>query len=310
MRGVNIPILRGLRVPAVAAALLLAPSTHALAWGNEGHQVIAAIAYARLTPAVRKKVSAMLAADKDPLSAPDFASRATWADKFRDSDRDTSKVHYRATHNWHFVNIEIGAADVDAACNQHPPLPDGTPASEGPPNDCVVDKIEQFVAELGDAHTAKEEKLLALKYLLHFIGDVHQPLHAAEHEHDRGGNTVPVMYAKRTTPDNLHAYWDTHLVEQLGRHPAFVAAALDKQTSAAKAARWSKGSARTWAMESFAQAKDVAYNFSGQTGFSDDHGGVGERLDLAYEQRALAAVREQLSKAGVRLAWTLNTALK
>ena len=295
-------------VVGVAVASAAIPRS-AAAWGDEGHEIVAAVAYMRLTPAARKQVDALLAADTDKLSAPDFVSRATWADKFRDSDRYGAKIHYNATHNWHFVDTEIDAPNMDAACNNHPPLPAGTLASAGAANDCVVDKIDQFTTELKNPSTPKAEKILALKFLLHFVGDLHQPLHAADHK-DRGGNQVPVLFAKRTKPDNLHAYWDTQLVQRLGKDPKTVAASLGKQITKTQAADWSKGKPADWAKESFSKAKDVAYNFTGEASFIDDHGGKGEQLDAKYDNRALPVVREQLSKGGVRLATILNDALK
>jgi hypothetical protein len=298
-----------IRISILFALALSVATFDARAWGDEGHKIVATIAYARLTPAAKKKVDALLAADNDKLTAPDFVSRATWADKWRDSDRDTTKVRYSATHNWHFVDIEIDSPNLDAACNNHPALPSGSPASAGPANDCVVDKIEQFSKELGDPGSTKAEKILALKYLEHFIGDLHQPLHAADH-HDRGGNQVPVLYAKKTVPDNLHAYWDTQLVQRLGKDPKAVGATLNKGISNANAAAWSKGTPPDWAKESFAKAKATAYSFAGEQSFIDDHGGKGERLDAIYDKRALPVVREQLSKAGIRLSLILNEALK
>jgi hypothetical protein len=114
-------------------------------------------------------------ADTDTLTAHDIASEATWADKYRDSDRDTTKIRYKATGQWHFVDVELAQPDLASACFGHPPLPPGIPASKGPPQACVVDKINQFATELGDPATGASEQLLALKFLLHFVGDLHQP---------------------------------------------------------------------------------------------------------------------------------------
>jgi len=293
---------------ALVVAVVL-PCRDAMAWGDEGHKVVAVIAYAHLKPAAKKKVDALLAADKDTLTAPDFVSRATWADKWRDSDRNSTKVRYNATHNWHFVDLEIDNPNFDAACFNHPPLPGGTAASAGPANDCVVDKISEFVAELSDSSTAQAEKILALKFIEHFVGDLHQPLHAADHK-DRGGNQVPVLYGKRTVPDNLHAYWDKNLVQRLGKDATAVGSELNKQITTVKDDEWSKGTPADWAKESFDDAKSVSYNFSGEQQYIDDHGGKGERLDAEYDNRALPVVREQLSKGGIRLAAVLNDALK
>jgi hypothetical protein len=88
-----------------------------------------------------------------------------------------TKIHYQTTRMWHFVDIEL-AESLASACFGHPPLPPGIPASTGPPRACVVDKIDQFAKELGNPATPASVRLLALKFLLHFVGDLHQPLHA------------------------------------------------------------------------------------------------------------------------------------
>src|SRR5882762_8232737 len=98
------------------------PSRPVLAWGDEGHKIIALIAERFLNPAVRSDVSALLAADPDDLTTHDIASEATWADRYRDSDRLGAKVRYEATRRWHFVDIELRAPNVDQACFAHPQL--------------------------------------------------------------------------------------------------------------------------------------------------------------------------------------------
>ena len=298
--------------PFVLASLALAligADLPARAWGDEGHQIVANVAYARLSPAAKMGVDAMLAADTDGLTAKAFVSRATWADKWRDSDRNTTKVRFEATHRWHFADIEIDGGTVDIACGQHPPLPAGTPASKGPPKTCVVDKINQFQTELANPATAKTERLLALKFLLHFVGDLHQPLHASDH-HDGGGNSQKVMHGAITVADNLHSYWDRELVQRLGRDPKAVGLALTNAISPAQASQWASGDAATWATEANTQAKAVAYDFSGEQMVDDHQGGKAPYLAATYDNRALPVVREQLSKAGVRLAAMLNGALK
>jgi len=129
----------------------------------------------------------MLTADPDTLTAHDIASGVTWADRDRDSDRGGSRQRYEQTRQWHFVNIELDGPNLDRACFGHPRLPAAVPASSGPAKACLVDKIEQFTAELSNSATAPGERLLALEFLLHLVGDVHQPLHAVD-DHDAGGN--------------------------------------------------------------------------------------------------------------------------
>ncbi len=124
-------------VAVVASAGIVLAGNPALAWGDLGHEVVALIAYRHLTPATKAKVDALLASDADSLTAKDVASRATWADKYRASHRETTA--------WHFVDLEIDQTDLAAACSGFPASsPHG--ASQGPAQDCVVDKIEEFAA--------------------------------------------------------------------------------------------------------------------------------------------------------------------
>jgi hypothetical protein len=288
---------------------VLCPAHWLFAWGDEGHKIVGVIAYSRLSPTVKRKVDALLAADHDELTAPDFVSRTTWADKYRESDRQTTKMRYEATRKWHFADIDIQTGDIDAACEHHPKLSRGTLASRGPANNCVIDKIDQFMVELRNPFIARAEKILALKFLLHLIGDLHQPLHAADNK-DRGGNDIAVLLADDVPATNLHFYWDNHIVERLGNDPWSIGAALSRKISTGTAEAWSRGTQISWAQESFRRAKTVVYNFAGLQEFVDDRGAQGVRLDDAYENSALIAARQQLSKAGVRLAAVLNNTIR
>jgi hypothetical protein len=138
----------GLMLAAMAAC---APAP-ALAWGDEGHRIIALVAYRHLTPAVRVKADQLLAGDADPVTAPDIASRATWADKFRDSNRYTSQRRYRLTREWHSVDIELDEPDLAAACFGHPAA--SIPASE----------IAAFATELHDLPPSAPERSIGFKF--------------------------------------------------------------------------------------------------------------------------------------------------
>ena len=135
-----------------ALALTVMAPHSGLAWGNEGHEVVALIAQAYLDPPVKKKVSALLAADTSNLTAHDIASEATWADEYRNANIDNSRA---LTSNWHFVVIEIDGPNIDQACFGHPEP--SHPASAGPAKDCVVDKIREFADELANRDTEPEE---------------------------------------------------------------------------------------------------------------------------------------------------------
>jgi S1/P1 Nuclease len=279
----------------------------AFGWGDDGHRIIAAVAEQQLTPAVRAKVRAMLAGDATGLTDPTLAAQATWADKWRDSDRNTTRERYERTREWHYVNIPIAttaaAADIAAACHGRPPLPAGTPASAGPPRACLVDKIDQFIAELRDPNTPPDERRLALQFLLHLVGDLHQPLHAGD-DGDRGGNDKKLALPG-FNPDNLHQFWDTTVVRRLGPRPERVARELGRTVSAAQRREWSRGTPTDWARESFVVAKTHVY--VGLPAPGDD----GRRtLTSGYVAGSTQTAKQQLRKAGVRLAWVLNNALK
>jgi S1/P1 Nuclease len=278
------------------AALLIA--SVCTAWGNRGHEAIALIAYRHLTPAAKHNLQVLLASDTDELTRSDFASRSVWADQYRSVHRETSA--------WHYVNIEIDHPDLLAACFGFPALPPGTPASRGGAEDCVVNKIEQFFLELKDPATPRDERVMALKFLVHFVGDLHQPLHAIDHR-DRGGNCVKLNPSPNGHDRNLHAFWDVGTVEMMGSSPAAIAEALDRHISAQDLRAWTRGGAREWALESFELGQRDVYQLPGQPTCDDTSAGVA--LAAGYQLSAVRDARLQLAKAGVRLAGLLNGAL-
>ena len=275
------------------AALVPAPAE---AWGNEGHETVALIARSYLTPDVRAKVDALLASDPDALTAPDMGSRATWADAWRGAG-------HRETASWHFVDIELAAPDLHSACFGFPAP--ANPASAGPAQDCVVDKVREFSAELASSATPQSERVLALKYLLHFVGDLHQPLHSSDNQ-DRGGNCVLLSLGGARTV-NLHAWWDTVVVGELGTDPVALAATLRARITPAQLTQWRTGDAGTWAQEAFGVARTTAYRVGSAPGCGT--GAAPIPLPEGYDAAARAAAALQLERAGVRLAAVLNSAL-
>jgi hypothetical protein len=284
---------KALLTAAAFAALISAP---AFAWGDLGHEVTALIAYRHLTPAARKALDAMLASDTDTLTAGDFADRATWADKYRKAHRETAA--------WHFVDIEIDQPDLADACFGFPTLPPGQWASQGPAQDCVVNKIDEFAAELKDPSTPAAERILALKFVIHLIGDLHQPLHAADH-HDRGGNCI-ALSPPVGAQNNLHAYWDVSVVNALGQSAAQIADRLDANLSAADLKEWTAGAPRSWAMDTFEIGRRDVYALAA---LPTCQSGSSVSLSPAYLAQAGKDAVTQLQKAGVRLAAVLNVSL-
>jgi S1/P1 Nuclease len=279
----------------LAVFIVIAPAP-ARAWGDLGHSVTALVAYRHLLPQARARLDALLASDADPLTAPDFAARATWADKYRNAHRETAA--------WHFVDIEIDQPDLAGACFGFPPLAKDQAASQGPAQDCVANKIDEFTAELTSPATAPAERLLALKFLIHFIADLHQPLHAADHQ-DRGGNCVGLA-APIDETTNLHAYWDVAVVDALGPSAAQIADKLDASLNPGQINSWSRGTPRSWALETFEVGRRDTYAIASRP--TCESGGSVSLSD-EYQAQAQKDAAEQLSKAAVRLASVLNSAL-
>jgi len=279
----------------VLAACLVAP-TPALAWGSEGHVLVAAIARSRLTPGTLAKVDAILAQDTDASTPSDMLSRSYWADVWRDHG-------HRDTALWHFADIELDNPDDDAACYGNPPAM--VPASAGPARACVVDRARAFADELGDPATAPAERILALKYVLHFLGDMHQPLHMADN-HDRGGNCVALALGGPRTV-NLHSYWDSVVVRELGKDARAILNRLTADITPARAADWKKGDFAAWGRQTNAVAVSVAYSFETPPRCERDMAPIA--LPSGYDQRAQQAAALQLERAGVRLALVLERSL-
>ena len=275
------------------AAIALIP-TQSLAWGRTGHAVVAEIARGYLTPKAAAAVDALLASDADVLTDKDLGARASWADAYRRDHKETSE--------WHFVDIEIDHPDVSQACFGFPAS--ATPASQGPAKDCVIGRLNAFERELADPKTDPAERLLAFKFVLHFVGDLHQPLHAADNE-DKGGNCVPLALGGPRTV-NLHSYWDGVVVDALGPDTKTIAARLSGEISPKDRKAWQAGDVTAWAMESFQLAKSVAYTVGSKPGCSNDTAPVA--LPDGYAAKAHATAALQLKRAGVRLALELNRA--
>ncbi|MBB4855563.1 hypothetical protein HNP40_002970 [Mycobacteroides chelonae] len=174
---------------AVAAALLPLAAPLAAAWGPQGHNIVGAVADAKLTPAARAEVSRLLAGQANPT----LAGVSNWADQVRPSRPETAPWHYAdiAENNCHYV-----------------------PADNG---NNVIEAIRTQSAILGDRSKSDAERQEALKFVVHFVGDIHQPMHDG-YARDRGGNDIPLTYNGRST--NLHSVWDSGLLNTRGLNDA------------------------------------------------------------------------------------------
>jgi hypothetical protein len=219
------------RIAAFAAAPLLLYSPSALAWGGLAHEVVCEIAFLELNDTARQRVIELIQQDLEFRS---FRASCNWPDR-------PPRKHGAE----HFVNVPRHAAELgDDEC----------PLGEN----CVVTAIEDDFAVLASSDATDEEKLEALKFLGHWVGDVHQPLHVS-FEDDRGGNNVGTQ---GSSCNSLHAVWDRCLVEErIGMHPIPLAAELHADITDEQRAAWLASDAVAWANESLAIAisPDVEY---------------------------------------------------
>jgi hypothetical protein len=159
---------------------------------------------------------------------------------------------------------------------------------------------------LSSSTSTREEKLAALKFLGHWVGDVHQPLHVS-FEDDRGGNEISVT---GVCSSNLHSTWDTCLVLQtVGDNISEAATDLLASLTPAQKEQWIASEPRDWAKESFAVAKSAQAKYCAQHGSSCDRPTSDVDVDTAYIDANKGVVREQLTKAGIRLGHLLDMAL-
>ena len=310
----------------------------ALAWGEVGHRVVAAVAWSYLTPAAKAHIKALLDQDTDTLTPADWLDRANWADKYRDSDRDAKGPAYTGTGNWHFVDIpavkvtdQAAARAAEPMACPHPDLPAGVAAGQAgaaPGDACVIDKIRQFEAELKDPATPVKEQILALKFIEHFVGDIHQPFHAID-DQDKGGNCVTIAYGPKGS-ENLHSYWDTGVVYELMGIPQPVvydynapstvsnaqveafAGKLGADITAQQKAAWEQDDPALWAAESAVDAHDYGYNLhvAKLPTCAVDNRATPIAPPAGYDKQAQVVAKAQLQKAGVRLAMVLNGVFK
>ncbi len=268
--------MRRLSVLLLAAALLALTPARPAAWGPDGHRIVARIALAHLTPRARLEIERVLAGD-------DFIEAGNWADQVR-GDRPE-------TYNWHFVDVPYGIDEYDPARD--------CPSLEG--GDCVLAAIDRLKVVLGDPAADRILRVEALKYLIHFIGDMHQPLHSITNA-DRGGNDVLVDLGG-DQPSNLHAVWDRALIARRDLDEASFAKALLAQLDEHPMAP-GPVDPLAWALESHEIAEQVVYRFPEFTPGRPPSRPI--TLEAAYWERAAPIVDQQLKRGGIRLASLLN----
>jgi S1/P1 Nuclease len=273
--------------------LLLLMPTPALAWWDFGHKTVATIAQNEVSPKTRAAIRALLRHERAvatptcPLKSLEDASY--WPDCIKGLG-----PRFDYAFSWHYQNVDICKPfDLTAACK------DGH---------CVSHQIDRAVKLLKDKAVPPRERLMALAFITHFVGDLHMPLHAGDRG-DRGGNDVKAAYGIVAGRVNLHLLWDGPLAERAITTPPAGPKSLVADLNAGERAQLAAGSTEDWSRENWAFARDTAYATALD---GDPCGPIPPRAAIsnAKIEALLPAVRGQITKAGLRLARLLDEALK
>lgn len=256
-------------VVAITAGILALP-VPALAWGPDGHRIVASLAEAQLDDSTRSELTSLLAVSGDGT----LADVSNWADEVREDP--AQKELSGQTFRMHFVNF------TDASCQF-------TADSICANGQCVVAAIGHYAEILGNHQLADAQRAQALRFLVHFVADVHQPLHAG-YRPDKGGNTFQVRIDGKGS--NLHSIWDSKITGSRRVSWQEYAKLLSRKTAIAP-----DGDARAWAQESCRITRDDVYPAS-------------RTITPDYLDGHLDTVDLQLQRASARLASLLNKALE
>ena len=271
---------------AVLAVVCL--STSSLAWAPQGHRLVGMVASTYLTGTARQSVSWLLGTQT-------LADVATWADEYLEGNNQTGP--------WHYVNIPpfAKAYNRDRDCPRQPGVSAGGRGDQW--RDCVVDRIQYNQERLADPSLDRADRAVALKFLVHFVGDLHQPFHALGVE--RGGNGIEVVAfgtadcspgGMTSRPCNLHSVWDSTMIARRKLGDLQYLTVLQQLIRHKRLDREPVDSPAAWALESHALAKK---------GLVPEYG----EIDEAYYAEHIRVVDRRLALGGLRLAALLNRSL-
>ncbi len=292
--------IKSLSVVIVACILFEAAATFCFGWGLEGHMTVGSIAEQFLTPKAKEEVGQIL--NGEHLGDLRVAG---WADYIR-GHRDFKRI-YPNNKKWHYADIDITATNLVLPADK---------------ND-VVDQVIVWQKVLAQTNAEPQKRRDALRFLVHFTGDMHQPLHLSFRDEDRGGNLLPIhsfeggfyVINQEIDPElqlNLHATWDECLVLEAinwAEQAAFVQN-LIKDIQPGQVSEWEKGTVKDWAWQTHQLSPTHVYRFTDGTPLPE--AAEGKDIDLTetnYITANVPIVRMQLERAGVRLATLINRAL-
>lgn len=270
----------------------------AFGWWETGHRTVARIAAAHLTPAARIRIARILNVPDHPDAIADaLASGSTWADEIK------KETH---TDDWHFIDLTLqdGRSDMGKRCKDE---------------NCVTARIRLFTAQFAAQKAdGRWSELDALRFLVHFVGDVHQPLHAIS-DADLGGNCEPIDPPIHEAK-NIHGLWDGGIVNALEGSDGELASRINGYIAALNESELkdlSSGSVDDWTWESHELARKVVYEKlhvptepvlfpNGCAAAPAEITSFRAPVDSPYVDDMKSVVRDQLAKAGLRLAKVLN----
>ncbi len=303
--------------------LLAALSCNAFGWGCEGHQIVALIASQHLTPEAHAAVDRLLKDNPinpglqrfcQPAASDAIADSATWADDVKRSEK---------TGTWHYLDIPRGIehAELMKYCA---PVGDSKDDKDRP--GCLLTAMQYELDILKDRNRPDAERATALRYLIHFAGDLHQPLHTTTND-DQGGNCTTVTLFEDPKPANLHSVWDygiiAHYLKENHETPAQLALKLDQRYEP-EGRRWlhEPTDFAKWIWEGHRIAEKVTYdklnpkapvaplaNAPGCPVEREKTAALKIDIDKKYADKVMPVIDRQLAKAGYRLAEVLNAAL-
>jgi nuclease S1 len=264
---------RSVLVVILSSLIFLQAAPSVWAWGPLGHRVVARLAERKLNPKAKAAVAALLE------EAETMADAANWPDEhLKDLPRSSP---------WHYVDVPLDESKYDAKFS-----------GDVPEKGCVVEKIKEFKKTLKDSSKPVEERRLALRFLIHLLGDLHMPLHVGDN-HDKGGNTTQVRFFEDGT--NMHRLWDSRMILRAGDNEDFWLADVVELDTLDNRNEAQRGNVEDWATESLLLAR-AAYMVP-ETGKRLK---PGQKLGDAYFNTHLPVVKKRLYQAATRLALVLN----
>lgn len=273
------------RTAALLVGLAIGSAASLEAWGGQGHRLVGLVAARHLTPVAKQNVVWL-------LDGQTLADVSSWADSLTGDQVQTSY--------WHYLDIPPDAKgyDRDRDCPRQPGAAVGSRGDRW--RDCVVDRITYWEQRAADRTLDRADRATALKFVVHFIGDLHQPFHALGV--GRGGNDVIVRVfgavscgndPAKPIPCNLHSVWDSRLIAHRGLDDAAYVMVLERLIADRKWAGQPPGTPADWAEQSWALGKKALVS-------------PGTNIDEAYYRAQLPVIDERLALGAVRLAAGLN----